>query len=540
MKRLILILALSTLASGTTFTTADCSRTAWQNAINSAADGDTVQGPVAGGSATWTQMIDTFKTLILDGHGCTITLSGGVDAIRMWATNTNFNPRITNWNITGDNGNGAISVEGGHPRMRIDHNTFTGLSVRAIIVDYQSATRYTQYPTQTYGVIDHNTLIYTTSYAAINVYGRNDAWFSDANWGTANAMYFEDNTITWQTGIMSPGNQDAIDGEAGARIVFRYNNVTDGLTSCHDLGSTPAARSCRIIEFYGNHMFSDVNDSNAFVAFGYRGGNGFHFNNYVPMDPAGNHGWQYMLGTEIYRISGPGGAPGPPQDFLVGQAAHYVCSSFHGWCSTGNKTCSFNSDCTSNVCNLTTSPPNDAACGTGYIRIQNIDGPGPSPTGYPARDQAGVSKDDAVTHAQSAAGEPNYSWNLFDSKNGNALVTDSRVIINGEPASYIQENREYYRQTVSFNGASGVGVGTLASRPATCTPKVGYWATDQGNWNQSGDGKGQGQLYVCTTTNTWTLYYTPYTYPHPLVSGSTPSSTKASGPFFTQGLTVIR
>ncbi len=71
--------------------------------------------------------------------------------------------------------------------------------------------------------------------------------------------------------------------------------------------------------------------------------------------------------------------------------------------------------------------------------------------------------------------------------------------------------------TTPFNGTAtiGFGHGTLANRPTTCTTGVGYWATDQGNWNQSGSG-GQGQLYVCTATNTWTLSYTPYTYPHPL------------------------
>jgi len=25
-----------------------------------------------------------------------------------------------------------------------------------------------------------------------------------------------------------------------------------------------------------------------------------------------------------------------------------------------------------------------------------------------------------------------------------------------------------------------------------------------------------GTLYKCTATNTWTAYYTPYAYPHPL------------------------
>jgi len=74
--------------------------------------------------------------------------------------------------------------------------------------------------------------------------------------------------------------------------------------------------------------------------------------------------------------------------------------------------------------------------------------------------------------------------------------------------------------TSPFNGTQGTGYGTLANRPTTCTPRVGYWATDQGNWNQSGSG-GQGQLYVCTATNTWTLNYMPYTYPHPLIAGGT-------------------
>ena len=53
-----------------------------------------------------------------------------------------------------------------------------------------------------------------------------------------------------------------------------------------------------------------------------------------------------------------------------------------------------------------------------------------------------------------------------------------------------------------------------------------YWATDQGSWNTSTSNPegvqlngADGVLYRCTSTNTWTLYYTPYTYPHPLQNG---------------------
>lgn len=67
-------------------------------------------------------------------------------------------------------------------------------------------------------------------------------------------------------------------------------------------------------------------------------------------------------------------------------------------------------------------------------------------------------------------------------------------------------------RTSPFNGASGVGFGTLANRPSICTTNaseqgggVGYWATDTST------------LYRCASANTWVLHYQPYVYPHPLV-----------------------
>jgi hypothetical protein len=106
-------------------------------------------------------------------------------------------------------------------------------------------------------------------------------------------------------------------------------------------------------------------------------------------------------------------------------------------------------------------------------------------------------------------------------------------------APQLIENRDWYSdnsggtskvQTSSsspFNGTVGVGFGTKVLpnyRPATCTTGVAYFATDEGSWNTSGNGFGNGNLYVCTSTNNWTLTYTPYTYPHPLDSngGCTP------------------
>lgn len=82
----------------------------------------------------------------------------------------------------------------------------------------------------------------------------------------------------------------------------------------------------------------------------------------------------------------------------------------------------------------------------------------------------------------------------------------------------------------AFDGTLGVGAGTLAARPVTCTPGVGYWATDQSTTDLTGmvglnpSTPVAGTFYQCGgyytgtggTPNTWVDIYTPLAYPHPL------------------------
>jgi hypothetical protein len=108
------------------------------------------------------------------------------------------------------------------------------------------------------------------------------------------------------------------------------------------------------------------------------------------------------------------------------------------------------------------------------------------------------------------SGEPQYPTDTYIWNNTQNTTTkkfsfvQATIDYGGAIGVVPRENVHFWDEEVSFDGTKGVGVGLLAARPSTCTTGVGYWATDESI------------LYKATATNTWTAYYTPYTYPHPL------------------------
>jgi hypothetical protein len=447
-------------------------QTSVQSCLTGAVNGDTIY--VAPGSGTWSYLRIT-KSVTLMGAGANSTVITGNFVL------TGAAARISGFTFNVGSTYNTIEWAVG---FRIDHNIFT----HALPSGYNFYT-YGHAAGPVEGLFDHNTftngkIVY---YGEDTSTGGNRRWAEPIGIGTSHAIYVEDNIFNIYD---AQSYNNSIDGNLGCRFVLRNNTFNSGRIEIHSL-QVDNSRACRYWEMYNNKLNTSLGKN--YRPFFIRGGTGFVFHNTVDGGFAINE-------VQLDNARSDSSAIGP----------------------TGN-----NQVPTFGMCDGTIPS-------SGLI----VDGMTPGFQGWPCRDQIGRGTDaflwNFTNPAPSQPSAPSYFWKNINTLNG----TDLPVTVACNPADslcartityHLVRNRDFYAFSAPFNGTVGVGEGPLANRPSTCVTGVGYWATDEGEWDSTHDGP-DGQLYKCGGTNTWTLYYTPYTYPHPLQTGSGGGGTPPSAP----------
>ena len=431
------------------------------------------------------------------------TTNSGVSMLTITTGSSSTYFRMTGLTIEGGStakNNGIVDFQGSSNNFRFDHNHINAGGTNDQMIQIGGGAYI-------FGVIDHNVADLGNVYSVSNgfrIYNTDSPGYGDTafsaptNWGSSQFVFLESN-------VFNGGAPD--DCGLSGRFVMRYNTINNtyvGVQTHPTKTYEGGYRGCRAYEAYRNYF----------------GGNS-----------AGNAALSTSSTTAL--VWGNTLASGAYQHLFVAntfraQDRQPEFNTPGGWGYCGTDTLA------------TSGTPNGV--GSAW------DGNSSSVTGYPCLDGVGRGQtlqtlnDEYFPNRRNLSTgtiswpqqylEPVYLWMNTVSYGNEGYLSDSVTAYErdvypdcGNPGSDCSS---------TFNGTKGTGYGTLASRPSTCTAGLGgtygasptgsygvaYWATDANG--------GQGELYVCTSTNTWTAIYEPYAYPHPLVAGVAGDSSGSS------------
>jgi hypothetical protein len=502
---LLLCLPLKTHAQ--TINAATCNNTDVQAALNSVtADGAVVNVPA--GTCTWSAPVNytqVFSTTIQGQSTCTgtgtlspvctdSTTVAGSEYYFTVKTAAGKALRITGFTFqVSSTFNGLLRITGPSTQLRLDHNHFYHMQAIAIIDG-------------PLGVADHNYFDMNTTQSvfnglrlkqnAWNGFNWGDgSWADDSHWGTSKFFFFEDNTVY---------NGFVDDCDTGARFVMRHNFFRDATIQGHEMAGR--WNGCRAMEVYSNTFLADeAGSANIADAILIRTGTGLYWGNTV--QSSGGFVYGDFIKSNNDRSNTSHGFSPANYSGCVAAAGSYSCWGY--------------------ACN-NAGLPNGTDCGPLNSLANSLSGFDGNTDlyGYPALEQVGRGKA-AIQFPNFDFNNPSF-WTTQPVWPQNQLEplymwlntlgsTAQRGAIFG--SNLYQQNRDWYSDSgcTTAGGAQtgGVCTGLLSQRQTNCAAGPGgntfgvtFWATDTNT------------LYVCDSTNHWSTYYTPYTYPHPLVSGS--------------------
>lgn len=482
----------------------------------------------------------------------------------------------------------------GCPNLRVDHMTFSGWAT----VTKSGNSYGLSGVGDMFGVLDHNTIngdqgtylhfveINHGSYLGQGLYG-DSSWSQPDSYGSGNFMFFENNTFNFSSCCENEGDAGGLQTRGGSRVVVRFNTFNPGLYNSNTWHGTETGgrpRGGRNFEMYANTVTcvgSVIGGSHYGCSnfIGARSGTGLGWGNRINMNSLQ---FGEFISFTTYRIAGNinWGACDGSGAYDTNDGKTYYSGTVGSFNSTTNTiTVADNPGWAANqwIPNGAPYSVHDATKGNGteitsngsntLVVVAGTGGPGSwTPVAGDTiqilratvcMDQAGGRGNGALLSGlntnpnlanpigpSNQALSPAYFWaNPFTggTPSGYIGTNTARVVRNRD---WYQDNLNQIAQsspTSPFNGSSGTGYGTLANRPATCTAGTAYWATDQGTWNTTGttipgvSSSTQGELFICGATGWPTLpSYVPYTYPHPLVNGS--SGTAGNPPNAPTGL----
>jgi hypothetical protein len=216
---------------------------------------------VPAGTASWTSTLTITKGITLQGAGDTLTMitdgvSGGGTRDPLITINIaqNIPFRMTGFKFlhgtssTAKSNNARISATGNSHSFRIDHCTFYHLHGLALNIGGFL-----------WGVIDHCRFDTLGDGAPIYIghktwNGKNHvhgSWADDPYWGSEKFVFIEDNVFENVGGSTGGG----IDSFEGARFVVRYNKFHDCILCMH--GTEGQGRRAKQVEEYNNTYIND-------------------------------------------------------------------------------------------------------------------------------------------------------------------------------------------------------------------------------------------------------------------------------------------